>query len=429
MKGKPDSNASAGRLIPILRIIFFVLPVVFPELSLAYQPPGTLTFRHTHRLFFIPPGEYADWKTTSDEWTFEGQSIKPPAEFRADGDKMPSLPSGVIKRAVPGWDLAEAENDIKRIIADVFDRPAGEVSVTLDASGSVIFDGVGITGLRTDLGMAAELAVKALEAGITDIILPVEEIQPKMNIDKKLREIGIKEVVSIGESNFSGSPRARRHNISTGLSKFNGTIIGKGEDFSFNKTLGPVNGSTGYKKELVILGERTLPDYGGGLCQISTTAYRGVWEYGFPITQRRNHSFAVRYYGPSGTDATIYPPHTDMRFLNDSPGAILIQTFEDENDNAYFIYYGTRDGRTAEIIGPYTWDMRSPPPDRTEYTDEIPPGTTRKVGEKVPGLKAMWYRIVNRGQGEVIESVYSLYEARPNFTQIGVSKAEEEMQE
>ena len=119
------------------------------------------------------------------------------------------------------------------------------------------------------------------------------------------------------------------------------------------------------------MGEHTLPEYGGGLCQVSTTAYRGVWEYGFPITGRRNHSFAVSYYAPHGTDATIYPPHTDMKFLNDSPGALLLQTYH-ENDRAYFIYYGTKDDRTAEVIGPYTWDFRPPPPDRTDYTTEDP---------------------------------------------------------
>jgi vancomycin resistance protein YoaR len=187
-----------------------------------------------------------------------------------------------------------------------------------------------------------------------------------------------------------------------------------------------VNASTGYWQELVILGERTLPDYGGGLCQVSTTAYRGAWEYGFPITQRRNHSFAVRYYSPAGTDATIYPPSADMKFLNDSGHAILLQTYVD-GDNAYYIYYGTDDGRQSEIIGPYTWGSMAPPPDRTEYTTDIPPGTTRKVGERVPGVHAAWFRAVRYpDQEEQIESFYSIYEARPYFLQIGVESTEKE---
>jgi vancomycin resistance protein YoaR len=127
----------------------------------------------------------------------------------------------------------------------------------------------------------------------------------------------------------------------------------------------------------------------------------------------------VHYYSPQGTDATIYPPHTDIKFLNDSPGAILIQIYTD-GDHAYFIYYGTRDDRRAEIIGPYKWGFVEAPPDKVEYTTEIPVGTTRKVGERVPGLKAMWYRVTEKDGEERIESVFSAYEARPRFDQIGV---------
>ncbi|MFA5273610.1 MAG: VanW family protein, partial [Candidatus Peribacter sp.] len=228
-----------------------------------------------------------------------------------------------------------------------------------------------------------------------------------------------REVVSVGESDFSGSPKARRHNIVVGLSKFNGTLIPQGAIFSFNETLGPVNGATGYLKELVIMGDKTLPDYGGGLCQVGTTFYRGVWEYGFPILARRNHSFAVHYYSPQGTDATIYPPYTDIKFRNDSPGALLLQTFV-ENDHAFFVFYGTRDDRSSEVIGPYTWGSTPPPPDKIEYTTEIPAGTTRKVGERVPGIKAMWWRIVSWKGAETEEPVVSVYEARPRFDQIGV---------
>jgi vancomycin resistance protein YoaR len=238
--------------------------------------------------------------------------------------------------------------------------------------------------------------------------------------------MGIKEVVTVGESDFSGSPGPRRHNIAVGLARFNGHTIARGEEFSFDAVLGPVNASTGYQKELVILGERTLPDYGGGLCQVSTTAYRGAWEYGLPITDRRNHSFAVRYYGPQGTDATVYPPHTDLQFTNDTPGALLLQTHV-ENDKAYFIYYGTRDERTSTVYGPYTWGQQEPPPPRSEYTADIPAGTMRKVGDAVPGMHAAWFRVLEHmtASGARVSSVdgtYSIYEARPLFTQIGVSQ-------
>jgi vancomycin resistance protein YoaR len=80
--------------------------------------------------------------------------------------------------------------------------------------------------------------------------------------------------------------------------------------------------------ELVIKKEGTVPEFGGGLCQVSSTAFRAAMNGGLPITQRRNHAYAVQYYAPQGTDATIYPGVVDLKFINDTPGDILIWAFE-----------------------------------------------------------------------------------------------------
>ncbi len=342
--------------------------------------------------------------------------------WRVDGDAVPSLPVGVQRRERPSWNRDAIGATLMQHIGSRVDRAPGSVAILLTETGAVQFDGVGMLGRSLSVEEAVTLTVDALTADVSDILLPVEELQPAITLlSEELSDGGIREVVAIGESNFAGSTPNRRHNIDVGLSKFNGHIIPRGETFSFNEVLGPVNRATGFRQELVILGDKTLPDYGGGLCQVSTTAYRGVWEQGFPIAQRRNHSFAVQYYSPQGTDATIYPPHTDMKFVNDGPGDLLIQTHM-EGDYAYFIYYGTKDGRSTELVGPYTWGRIPAPPDRTEYTTDIPPGTTRKVGSPVPGLKAAWFRIISRPDAEdpVQEGYYSSYEARPLYFQIGI---------
>lgn len=358
-----------------------------------------------------------------DVWVFGGRRIRPAQAWRADGDRLPPLPKGVERRRETVWDAAAIRETVRADIASALDREAGRVVIARTATG-VSFDGIGMPGRRIDADRTAFLAAEALASGITDVILPVGEIRPSVIVqDEGLRSRGVREVVAVGESDFTGSPFARRNNIAIGLHAFNGSIVPQGSVFSFNDILGPVHGGTGYLEELVILGDKTLPEFGGGLCQVSTTAYRGVWEYGFPIVERRNHSFAVRYYGPYGTDATIYPPHTDMRFVNDSPGDILIQTVYDP-PLAFFLYYGTRDGRQSEIIGPYTWDFRSPPPDRIEYTADIPPGSERSVGERVPGLDAAWFRVVAKDGEERIESFYSAYEARPRYRQYGAVETE-----
>lgn len=388
----------------------------------AWGASPVLTLRYQHHILPLDSGRFPEWRSTEEVWTADGLPIRPPSAFRVDGDTIPPLPAGIVRSTRPAWDRAAIQATLLQEVSPLLDREPGAVVISRSATGAVTFDGVGMPGRRVDTERAALLVIRALGEGVSDIVLPVRETQPVMTIDPALRALGIREVLSVGESDFGGSPYARRHNIATGLRRFNGTIVPQAEIFSFNEVLGPVNAATGYMRELVILGDETLPDYGGGLCQVSTTAYRGVWEYGFPIIKRRNHSFAVRYYAPQGTDATVYPPHTDIQFLNDSPGALLLQTYQ-EDARAYFIYYGTHDGRSADVLGPYTWGRTEPPPDRTEYTTDIPPGTTRKAGERVPGLRAAWYRIVRKAGEEIIERVDSVYQARPFYMQIGIEPA------
>ena len=394
--------------------------VLIPQGAEAASYYPELLYRYDHHLMTLNPNEFPFWRKTEEVWHYNGVEIRPDASLRTDGDSTPPLPEGVTRTLRSVWNTDAIAATIALRVATVIDRPRGTVSIDKNDEGNIVFDGVGFRGRTVEIVKAATLTIAALEHSVTDIHLPVREEQPVIHVlHPDLQDRGIAEVIAIGESNFAHSATSRRHNIATGVHKFNGHTVPQGSVFSFNEVLGPVTGETGYLKELVILGDKTLPDYGGGLCQVSTTAYRGVWEYGFPIVQRRNHSFAVSYYAPQGTDATIYPPYTDIKFLNDSPGDLLIQTHV-SGDKAYFIYYGTKDKRDAEVVGPFVWDKRPPPADRVEYTSDLSPGERKQVGKAVSGMQAAWFRIVRNGDDqEVIEPFYSYYEARPNYTQIG----------
>lgn len=401
--------------------LLFLIFLIFP--SSVSAASSVLTYRYLHHLFTITAADMRDWTAAEEMWTFQGREIVPPQELRSEGDAPLIVPAGYERTERVAWDRLAIEATLRRKIADRLNKEPGSVIIDQTATGTIVFEGVGLPGRTVDLSAATLLTVAALEKGVTDIVLPVLETQPALTVrDPGLRSQGILELVTVGESNFTGSTQNRLHNVEVGLNRFNGHIIASGETFSFVKVLGPVDASTGYRKELTIIGARTVPDYGGGLCQVSSTAYRGVWEYGFPIVQRKNHSYAVSYYAPQGTDATVYPPNVDIQFLNDSPGALLIQTYMDRaTHKAYFLYYGTRDDRRAQVVGPYVWNRTSPPPPRTEETTDIPAGTQRKVGEAVPGMQTAWFRMMHKGDTTVIDGTYSTYEARPLFWQIGVT--------
>ncbi len=404
--------------------VFLALLGAFAVPSIASAAPTALTYTYDHHIFTLYPASYPEWRQARTQWYYQGVAAVPPARLLTCGKEGLADAPGWTRSSVTDWDEQAIARTIQKSIAAAFDRPAGNVRIRRNGSGSVVFEGRGLPGRSVDLAVAAQLTAAALEDDVRSITLPVKKVEPALTVeDPELQAMGIREVVTVGESVYAGSPKNRRHNIANGVNKFNGHIIPQGTVFSFNEVLGPVNAATGYLKELVIQGPQTIPDFGGGLCQVSTTAYRGPWEYGMPIVQRKNHSFAVQYYSPQGTDATIYPPSVDIKFRNDTPGALLIQSFTDEKDRAYFIYYGTKDGRAGEVFGPFITDrVAAPKEEKIEYSIEVAPGERKKVGDRHDGLKAMWYRSVQRpGTGATMESFFSSYEARPLYTLIGVA--------
>lgn len=187
--------------------------------------------------------------------------------------------------------------------------------------------------------------------------LPVLTSSPTIKLSDT-NKLGINELLAVGESNFTGSSSNRKTNIRVGSSKYEGVIVAAGQEFSFNENLGEVDAAHGFLPEMVIKKDGVIPEFGGGLCQVSTTMFRTAMNAGFPITARRNHSFAVAYYAPQGTDATIYPGASDLKFVNDSPSNILIHT-KIEGTKLYFEFYGTKDERTVAFEGPVQYDRKS----------------------------------------------------------------------
>ncbi len=407
-----------------VRLILPAVTVAFVfGIGSAAAAPASVTFTFEHHLFTVSVSQHPEWRQNNETWYFRGVPAIPPAKFLSCG-KDDILEPGWTRQQRSDWSTDAIAAMLRKDIASAIDRPAGDVTISRNMSGSIAFAGKGLSGRDTDIALAASLTKTALKNDVTVVTLPVAVTDPVVTVtDPGLREQGIKEVVMIGESVFAKSPVNRRHNIGVGVAKFNGHLIPQGSVFSFVETLGPVNDKTGYRKELVIQGDTTIPDYGGGLCQVSSTAYRGPWEYGLPIVQRKNHSYAVSYYSPQGTDATVYPPNVDMKFLNDTPGALLMQAFTDDQDRAFFVYYGTHDGRRTEVFGPYITDRKAAPKEeRILFTTDIPPGEKRKAGERHDGMKAMWYRSVQKeGTGATLERFFSAYEARPLTWQIGVT--------
>ena len=257
------------------------------------------------------------------------------------------------------------------------------------------------------------------------IEIVVSTTEPEISTDE-VNDLGIREVLGVGVSDFSGSPSNRIKNIRHGASKLDGILIAPDEEFSLIAALKPFTIADGYLAELVIKGDEIKPEVGGGLCQIGTTTFRAVMNSGLSVTQRRNHSLVVSYYNdPSndnpGTDATIYDPAPDFKFLNDTGHHILLTTYVDASSGTLrFTFWGTNDGRNGYYSAPVVHNWIGAGATQTMYTADLAPGARKCQGAHV-GANTSFTYTVEQANGEVDQTVYeSHYRPLPKICLEGV---------
>ncbi len=239
-----------------------------------------------------------------------------------------------------------------------------------------------------------------------DVFLTIEESMPT-EIDSEVVKYGLLEKIAEGSSNFKGSSTNRIHNIKVGTSYVNGTLIKPGEEFSMIKTLKAVNAAMGYVTELVIKGNKTQEEYGGGLCQVGTTMFRTAINGGFPILERKNHSYRVPYYEPAGTDATIYFPKPDFRFLNNSKNYILITTNIDlKTYELTYSIWGTKDNRKIKVGNPIITNIVIAPGTKWIETLDLPVGQIKCTETSHNGADAEFEYNVEYEDGTRFDKVF-----------------------
>lgn len=264
-----------------------------------------------------------------------------------------------------------------------------------------------VVGREVDVAASIEHINALLQAGQHYAPLITTETAPELPDNITAEDLGLREVVGVGESYFTGSSSARDRNIRVGAAKFDGVLIAPGQTFSFNEHLGEVTAEAGYDQSYVIIGNRTVLGVGGGICQVATTAFRAAYFAGYPIVERWPHAYRVGYYelggfGP-GFDATIYSPLVDFRFINDTEHYLLVQTEVDAvRARLRFSIYSTKVGRTVEQVGP-TWGAAIPPAQPVyEYNPDLAAGTLVQVEKPANGLNAVLGRIVRDAEGKVL---------------------------
>ena len=280
-----------------------------------------------------------------------------------------------------------------------------------DSTGSLTPIAHSREGRTLDTAETMRLINTQVAAANREITLPILAVRPQV-ADDNGPDLGIVELVSEGITYFKGSSAGRINNIQVAASKFHGLVIPPGQTFSFNEHLGEVSAETGYEESVIIFGERTRVGIGGGVCQVSTTAFRAAFWGGFPILERTPHGFRVSWYEPPvGLDATVYSPWVDLKFLNDTSYYLLIETEADaQTGTLAFRFYSTSTGRTVEMEGPFEDNVVVHGEPIYEDDPTLPKGTTKQVEWARNGVDVTLYRIIKEGD-EVIsrEEFFSRY--------------------
>ncbi len=320
----------------------------------------------------------------------------------------------------------EIDKYVNTNIVSQLDNHAEHIKLSLDANETVIVEGTLKDGYALEKEQAVELIVENFKNSIYETELPIS-VQEGQIYDETELNLGIKELIAYGESDFGHSTDSRETNIKVGLSRFQNVIIGPGEIFNYAQYIGPIDAAHGFMPGWVIKNRtQTALEYGGGICQTSTTLFRAAFYGGFPIVERHPHSYDVEYYRwpQPGLDASVYIPSASMQFRNDSPGHILIQQdVNTETKRARVWIYGTDDGRKVEVSGPEIYGKYWASTSYEIPSADLAPGERKLTKSAIAGFQTDYFRTVTFTDGrEDKYTLHSSYVAVPATYLVGVGE-------
>lgn len=230
-----------------------------------------------------------------------------------------------------------------------FSKTADEIVVRATSEGTFPLVGEALENLNislfSDTGSADEAITK--EAGQPlRVELGTADIPESMTLEEAL-SFGIISAVSEFETEYTSGAFERNTNIHLAADLLDNSIISaNGGVWSFNDTAGECNAEKGFLEARAVSGNTLIDEIGGGICQVATTVFNAVYEAGYPIIERHNHSIYFSSY-IEGRDAAISWPSPDLKWENNSPSdLLLVMSYTDSTVKA--ILYGEDMGYIVE---------------------------------------------------------------------------------
>src|SRR5659263_391065 len=207
-------------------------------------------------------------------------------------------------------------------VRSVVDRPAAWTAAAR-VSGSIVVPGAPGTTIDPDTLAAA---VQAAGLSTTDRTAHVELVptDPAQST-AAVEALGIKEKVSEFATPLTNEA-IRTQNLVNAARILTGQIVQPGETFSVSKGVSPITVENGYQMAHAIVSGELADVIGGGLSQMATTTYNAAFFAGLEDVEHKPHSVYFTRY-PPGREATIFTGVVDMKFRNNTPYGILMQSW------------------------------------------------------------------------------------------------------
>ena len=187
------------------------------------------------------------------------------------------------------------------------------------------------------------------------IVIPLVLTEPEVT-KASLEAVLFRDKLSSKTTSLYGSSANRVNNVAKAAESINGVIMMPGDSFSYNEVLGERTAANGYLPAGAYSGGKVVTEYGGGICQVSSTLYNCALLANLEITSRTNHYFFVDYL-PAGLDATVSWGGPEFVFVNDRDYPIRISAWVDNGTHTVTVeIWGTDvDGSyvqmTVEALG------------------------------------------------------------------------------
>lgn len=300
----------------------------------------------------------------------------------------PLLSATVAEGAItPAIDVEKLDPVLEKL-----GKSAGVLSDARDAKVSFSGTTPSVEPSRTGVAVSVEdqgdAVVEALAADGRTMTLEPVVTKPKFTTERAKETLPQGRISSF-TTHYSPAPRAQ--NIKLAARTINGTYIPPGGTFSLNGILGERTPGKGYVQAGVIVNNRIVDNYGGGISQLSTTLYNAAYFAGVQIDEFRPHSFYIPRY-PEGREATVSWGSIDNKWTNTTDGGILVRAWADDY-SVTVEFWGTKKYEVTTVKGPRR-NLKQP---RTIVDDSAKCVTQSPQ----PGFDVTVTRILKRGGEEV----------------------------